>query len=69
MAYQSEAQLEKQFTEQLQDQNYQVADIPNYDALLANFRKQCERYNQAKLTKPLSDKEWERILNYTYRIA
>ena len=64
MAYQSEAQLEKQFIEQLQEQDYQVVNIPDYDALLANFRIQCEKYNKTKLVTPLSDKEWERILNY-----
>ena len=63
MAYQSEAQLEKQFIEQLQGQDYQVVNIPDYDTLLANFRVQCEKYNKAKLATPLSDKEWERILN------
>lgn len=61
MAYQSEAQLEKQFIEQLQGQDYQVVNIPDYDALLANFRVQCEKYNKAKLVTPLSDKEWERM--------
>ena len=64
MAYQSEAQLEKQFIEQLQEQDYQVVNIPDYDALLTNFRIQCEKYNKTKLVTPLSDKEWERILNY-----
>lgn len=64
MAYQSEAQLEQQFIEQLQEQNYKRVDIPDYDALLANFRIQCEAYNQEKLSTPFSDKEWERVLNY-----
>lgn len=33
MAYQSEAQLEKQFIEQLQEQDYQIVNIPDYGAL------------------------------------
>ena len=65
MAYQSEAQLEQQFIEQLQSQNYSVVSIPDYDALLANFKEQFELFNSQKLEgKPLSSKEWERVLNY-----
>ena len=65
MAYQSEAQLEQQFIEQLQSQNYSVVSIPDYDALLTNFKEQFELFNSQKLDgKPLSPKEWERVLNY-----
>ena len=34
MAYQSEAELELQFTEQLNSQRYNAVEIPNYDALV-----------------------------------
>ena len=65
MSYQSEAQLEAQLIEQLQSQNYSKAVVPDYDSLLANFKTQFERFNSANLGgKPLSAKEWERVLNY-----
>lgn len=64
MAYQSEAQLEQQLIEQLNEENYSSVNIPDYDALLSNFRIQFECFNAAKLDKPLSDKEWERVLNH-----
>lgn len=65
MSYQSEAQLEQQLIEQLQNQNYNAVSLPDYDALLDNFKEQFEAFNSAKLDgKPLSSKEWERVLNY-----
>lgn len=65
MAYQSEAQLEQQLIEQLQNQNYKAVSLPDYDALVANFKKQFEAFNATKLEgKALSPKEWERVLNY-----
>ena len=65
MSYQSEAQLEQQLIEQLQNQNYSQVCIPDYDALVDNFKVQFENFNKSKLNdKPLSDKEWERVLNY-----
>ncbi len=65
MAYQSEAQLEQQLIEQLRSQNYEVVTIADYDSLIANFKVQFETFNAEKLDgKPLSDKEWERVLNY-----
>ena len=63
MAYQSEAQLEQQFIEQLNKQEYKTVSIPDYDALVANFKVQFEAFNAAKLDTPLTDKEWERIFN------
>ena len=45
MAYQSEAQLEEQLIEQLKNQNYSVVSLPDYDALLANFKEQFEAFN------------------------
>lgn len=65
MSYQSEAQLEAQLIEQLQSQNYSKVILPDYNSVLANFRVQFERFNSANLgSMPLSDKEWERVLNY-----
>ena len=63
MAYQSEAALEQQFIEQLNKQEYNTVSIPDYDALVANFKKQFEMFNVSKLIKPLTEKEWERIFN------
>lgn len=62
MAYQSEAALEQQFIEQLNKQEYSTLSIPDYDALVANFKMQFEVFNAAKLDTPLTEKEWERIL-------
>lgn len=64
MAYQSEAALEAQFIEQLNNQEYSSVSIPDYDALLANFKIQFEAFNADKLENPLSDKEWERVFNH-----
>lgn len=65
MAYQSEAQLEEQLIEQLKSQNYSVVSLPDYDSLLENFKQQFEAFNAVNLNgKPLSPKEWERVLNY-----
>lgn len=49
MAYQSEAQLEEQLIEQLQNQNYNRVEIPDYDSLLENFKIQFEIFNSNKL--------------------
>lgn len=64
MSYQSEAELEQQLIEQLKGQNYSRIAIPDYDALIANFKVQFEKFNAEKLDKPLSDKEWERVFNH-----
>lgn len=63
MAYQSEAELELQFIDQLNKQGYSTVSVPDYDALVENFKVQFEAFNADKLNKPLTDKEWERILN------
>lgn len=63
MAYQSEAELELQFIEQLNNQKYTTVEIPDYDALVENFKVQFEKFNAAKLDHPLTDKEWERVFN------
>lgn len=58
MAYQSEAALEQQFIEQLNKQEYSTVDIPDYDALVENFKVQFEAFNAPKLDTPITDKEW-----------
>ena len=63
MSYQSEAALEQQFIEQLNKQGYNLVSIPDYDALLENFKIQFAAFNAAKLDYPLTDKEWERVFN------
>ena len=63
MAYQSEAELELQFIEQLNSQKYDTVEIPDYDALVENFKVQFEKFNASKLDTPLTDKEWERVFN------
>lgn len=63
MAYQSEAALEQQFIDQLNKQGYTSVSIPDYDALVENFKAQFETFNSAKLDRPLTDKEWERVMN------
>ena len=63
MAYQSEAALEQQFIEQLNKQEYSTVDIPDYDALVENFKIRFEAFNAPKLDTPITDKEWERIFN------
>lgn len=68
MAYQSEAALEQQFIEQLNKQEYSTVDIPDYDALVENFKVQFEAFNAPKLDTPITDKEWERIpLDISFR--
>ena len=63
MAYQSEAELELQFIDQLNKQGYSTVSVLDYEALVENFKVQFEAFNADKLDKPLTDKEWERILN------
>ncbi|PRC95420.1 restriction endonuclease subunit R [Bacillus cereus] len=63
MAYQSEAQLEKNLHSQLVNQGYTAVKIPDYDTLLANFRNQLNEFNKHKLAgQSLTDKEFRRIL-------
>lgn len=64
MSYQSEAELELQFIDQLNKQEYYTVSIPNYDALVENFKVQFEAFNALKLKSPLTDKEWERVFNH-----
>lgn len=65
MGYQSEAELENQLIKQLKNQDYLEVEITNYDSLVANFRQQFFEFNKRKLNdQPLSDKEWDRLMNY-----
>ena len=64
MVYQSEAALEQQLIEQLNKQGYSSVSIPDYDALVANFKIQFEDFNAAKLGTPLTNKEWDRVFNH-----
>ncbi|SDE79231.1 type I restriction enzyme, R subunit [Priestia aryabhattai B8W22] len=63
MAYQSEAQLERNLHSQLVKQGYDAVKLADYDELKANFRNQLNRFNEKKLNdQPLTDKEFSRIL-------
>ena len=42
MAYQSEAELEQQFIDQLNKQGYSTVSVPDYNALVENFKVQFE---------------------------
>ena len=64
MSYQSEAQLEEQLISQLGNQEYERVKIDDDEELIANFKVQFEKFNAAKLESPISEKEWERIMNY-----
>ena len=58
-AYQSEAELEKEFIRMLEEQGYEYIKIHNSEALIENLRKQLEIVNDYKFT----DSEWERFFN------
>ncbi|MDF2947737.1 MAG: restriction endonuclease subunit [Bacillales bacterium] len=63
MAYQSEAELEKNLYKQLARQGYQAVKIADYNSLLANFKQQLNLFNEHKLNgQPLSDIEFKRVL-------
>lgn len=55
--YQSEADLEKAFVEQLQTQAYEYLPITSEEGLIVNLRKQLELLNDYQF----SDKEWEQF--------
>ena len=52
--YQTEADLERSFIEQLQRQGYEYAQIHNEDELIANLRVKLEELNNYHFT----DNEW-----------
>ncbi len=55
--YQSEAAMEQDLIQRLQDQGYEYIRISNAEALTANLRRQLERLN----AYPFSDEEWARF--------
>jgi type I restriction enzyme R subunit len=55
VTFQSEAELEKAFVEQLQTQAYDYLPITSEEELIANLRKQLELLNDYSFT----DKEWD----------
>jgi len=57
-AYQSEAELEKDFIRQLQSQAYEYLTITSEPELIRNLRYQLEKLNRFEF----SDAEWERFL-------
>ena len=57
--YQSEADLERAFIEQLKTQAYEYLSITSEDDLKINLRKQLEKLNNFKF----SDKEWNTFFN------
>ena len=58
-AYQSEAELESTFIEQLQAQGYERLPIHSEAELKANLRRQIEKLNQCQF----SDAEWQRFFD------
>lgn len=56
-AYQSEADLEREFIKQLQAQGYECLKIKSDEDLIANLRKKIEELNKYKF----SNDEWERF--------
>ena len=58
-SYQSEAELEKEFINMLEEQGYDYLPIHNSDTLINNLRKQLELLNKYNFT----DSEWERFFN------
>ena len=56
-AFQSEAQLEKAFIEQLQTQAYEYLPITSENELISNLRHQLEKLNNFKFT----DTEWDKF--------
>ncbi|MGM9685359.1 MAG: type I restriction endonuclease, partial [Bacteroidaceae bacterium] len=55
--YQTEADLERSFIEQLQRQGYEYAQIHNEDELINNLRTKMEELNNYHFT----DNEWNRF--------
>lgn len=62
MGYQTETELEKQFIGWLNQVGYESVNVSDMEDLHNNFRTQFHLLNKDKLDKPLSDKEWERVL-------
>lgn len=59
ISFQSEAQLEKEFIDQLAKQGYEYLNINSEEELINNLRVQLEKLNDYTFT----DKEWKRFFN------
>lgn len=57
--YQSEAELEKRFIEQLENQAYEYLTLHTEQELISNLRKQIEKLNAIGF----NDNEWKRFFN------
>lgn len=57
VAYQSEAELEKEFIKLLQEQGYEYLSIKSENDLIVNLRAKLEELNKLQFT----DKEWQRF--------
>ena len=60
-AYQSEADLEKEFIAMLCEQGFEYLSIHNEDELIKNLRLQLETLNNYQFT----DSEWDRFFSST----
>ena len=58
-AYQSEAELEKEFINLLQEQSYEYLPIKSENDLIVNLRAKLEELNKLQFT----DKEWQRLFS------
>ncbi|OYQ69091.1 DEAD/DEAH box helicase [Wohlfahrtiimonas chitiniclastica] len=58
-SYQTEADLERELIQDLQNQGYEyLSDLTSHDKLMVNLRKQLQRLNKVEF----SDAEWQRFL-------
>ena len=58
-SYQSEAQLEREFIKELQEESYEYLKINNEKDLISNLRRELERLNKIKFT----ENEWDNLFN------
>ena len=63
MGYQSEAELEERLMQKLESQGYERIKLTDYDALIENFRKELNAFNQDTLDHELTDSEFKRVMN------
>ena len=63
MGYQSEAELEERLMQKLEAQGYERIKLTDYDALIENFRKELNAFNQDTLDHELTDSEFKRVMN------
>ena len=58
MAYQSEAALEQQLIDQLNKQGYSTVSVPDYDALVENFKAQFSAFNEKMCIRDRGWRAW-----------